>query len=217
MMAMRARMACNKYKQGTRATAVTNAAVSGTYTPAATSNIWMVQAQMWSGGGGASYSTVQGNSGGGGGSFCRYVSYVIPGVGYAYTVGAGGTAGTISEGAGGTGGTTTFNGGSAPGGTGSQVATLGTGGVATSGNYGDVALRNVSGNAGLVSGTTNGGDGGAGAGPTGPGTGGSGGSGGNGTGNAGSVGSAPGGGAGGGSINNLTPRAGAVGRITITY
>lgn len=217
MMAMRARMCCNKYKQGTRATAVTNAAASGTYTPAATSNIWMVQAQMWGGGGGASYSVIQGNSGGGGGSFCRYVSYVIPGVGYAYTVGAGGTAGVVIEAAGGTGGSTTFNGGNAPGGTGSQVATIGAGGVATSGNYGDVALRNVTGNNGAIGGGTNGGDGGDGAGPGGVGTGGNGGNGGNGNGDSGNVGNAPGGGAGGGSINNATPKAGAVGRITITY
>lgn len=217
MMAMRARMACNKYKQGTRATAVTNAAASGTYTPAANSNIWMVQAQMWGGGGGASRSIVQGNSGGGGGSFCRYVSYVIPGVGYAYTVGAAGTAGAVNEAPGGNGGTTTFNGGSAPGGTGSHVAIIGLGGVPTSGNYGDAALSNVAGNDGLIGGATNGGDGGNGAGPGGPGTGGNGGSGGNGTGNAGQAGAAPGGGAGGGSQNNATPRAGGVGRITITY
>lgn len=217
-MAMRARMCCNKYKQGTRATAVTNAAASGTYTPAATSNIWMVQAQMWGGGGGASYSVVQGNSGGGGGSFCRYVSYVIPGVGYAYTVGAGGTAGIVVEAAGGTGGSTTFNGGSAPGGTGSQVGVNGAGGTPTTGNYGDAALRNVAGNNGLAAPAgTNGEDGGNAGGPTGAGTGGAGGNGGNGNGNAGSAGSAPGGGAGGGSINNATPKAGAVGRITITY
>jgi hypothetical protein len=108
---------------------------AGTYSPASNVGRFIVEMCGGGGGGGGSVGTAvfsaAGGGGGGGGYAMIYVVVPSPGVTtYAYSIGAGGTAGNIGGGNGGAGGSTTFdaagvNGGGA--GIGSALANFGTG------------------------------------------------------------------------------------------
>lgn len=114
------------------------AVIAATTTWTAPADVTRVYSRVWGGGGGGGYASGLGNfgrSGAGGGYAEGYVN-VVPGTGYAATVGTGGTGGTSGTPTGGNGGTSAFAGViSCTGGTGGGTSgTGGTGGTATGGS-----------------------------------------------------------------------------------
>lgn len=98
--------------------------VSGTYIAKKTGPHFVILVGGGGGGGGAYITTTRFNAGGGGGGIMT-VQNLTKGIGYSYTIGAGGAAGVVTDThnnrptrvtSGADGGTTTFNGVSIPGG-----------------------------------------------------------------------------------------------------
>lgn len=93
---------------GVAATVLTTAGAATWTAPAGTTSVMV---EVWGGGGGSGGISVSpaGTGGGGGGAYARLDNYTVaPGTAYAYTVGAGGIAGTTAGAAGGAGGDTFF-------------------------------------------------------------------------------------------------------------
>ena len=139
---------------------------SGTFTPAAGTKSLLVEMVGGGGGGGGAKSNGSNNcsalaGGGGAGGYCKgWIATVA--VSYAYSVGAGGTAGTNTPTNGGTGGTTTFGTFSATGGSGGTDATSNTNAAnGGAGGIGTGGFLNLTGNTGGV-GTSYSGNAGAG-------------------------------------------------------
>jgi hypothetical protein len=187
-----------------------------------------VKVEAWGGGGsGGGYDTVDavGGGGGGGGEYAAEATFAVtPGNGYAYAVGAGGTA--VSGGANGrTGSDTTFGGTiTAHGGTGGTPSAAGIGGSGStntahfSGGVGSLSFSAFGGGGASSGGFSSAGNSAATdtqAGAAAVTGGGGGGAGGTST-KAGTAGMSPGGG-GGGAGSQGTSGAGANGRVTITF